>query len=399
VEGALQKEVEMGEELNNGVIQLSELVIDAYRDHNWWPFGDIADIKQINKQIGTRQYLHKDRQFTVQHRYFHAYSGYMRTNHTVLPDGKRNWEVNVNKPPPRFVTDAFLDMLQEEAKTHSILRWRHAYECYPWVADHLKSLFKLCIIEFGDDAPHSSKHKTFPNLHGFHALMHNMLVADQATGETVPDWYQSRGINYTALVLLGPSSGIQSYINRTGFTIEDKADLQYKGNDLLTLYYIGSTGPQDHGRGVMSAAMNQCTGEDIILHGSGMRDGADFTKITGEVCGPHYSRAMFTWNWPVSSIFNARFSDAFLFGAIQIIHDRHGELSHIGMKAGEHCLTFDGTAAHLWDIINEWKQPSMANRRRDMVLKGHAKILEVIKHYSHDAAYAKLLYDHREQLQ
>jgi len=374
-------------------------VLITYR-HNWgkWPVSQDTDFEAILAERVRSPYIYpeQDAALDVETSVYPQYLPYVRANDLNLPAGMLPGEVNNLKKPSSDVMDQLTEDLIALSKTHEILRWQHAYQCYPEVMSRVvrEGSFRLKILEFGDDCPGSSEFKTFPVAQFFDVLVYRMGVWDYATGVRTADKYQDLGLSRCILHIGGTSDHLLTWCQENEYSIRTRAEPDI---DLIFIGYRGDMNPPR--RRFLEELCRRVpeTHQPFLLRGWGMPDGdllprSDVNR-NGYVIAPYYARSRFGVNYPISSIYNGRLFDLFEMGVVQIVHDKHHELADFGYEDGIHYLEFDGTVDGLFAVMDHYRRNPMvlsqiaedAKNHTDAITQAHS-YREAIRH-----AYESLL--------
>lgn len=333
---------------------------------NKWPETDDTDYSDVLAYKWERRYTRGDVTIDLTAQRFPAFHAYHQVGCRELPGGLQPTQINSIIHPPQEVMDQQVRDLEHFGKGFQVLSWPGVFQCFAPVAAHLKRIFNFAVLATGDDCPGSSEYKTFPVCPFFDLAQHQMYVWNYETGQLTGDEYRKRGTTHTKFLAPGGGS--------SGFTVklaDDKFDIQEKirrirsGELTYGLAYVGLNGYPNPLRVSFLTQLNSewqrvhDLGLKTGLWGIGMRDGMLGQKLhpkgPGLFVAPVYQDALFTINYPVSSIFNSRLIDAWESGVIQLIPDKHGELAALGFKDGEHFIMFDGTLDGCIEKLREWK--------------------------------------------
>ena len=354
-------------------------------DPGWkkWPTSSDTDLQEIEKPFDYQ--LTPDLKMVCQT--YPAYAAYCHAGHLKLNPGCTTpGDINNLLLPDQCVIDQQIEDFTRLSKDYDIIRWHHSTQCFPPIADVLPSLFKLRILDFGDDCPGSSERKTFPVVHGFNAFIARMLIWEYATGIRTKDKYAALGMKHFYHHIGGPLDWLTVEWAKLGVSVADKWQAIIDGRvaNPLDLCFVGCIGYMNPARLAFLTELNARAGSfdfTCALHGKDMRD--DLLQPSYEA-GVHaaksvaalYSRSLFGVNFPASSFFNSRLLDLPLTGVVQILHDKNNELSEYDLKPYEHYLPFDGTVDGLFSTIAEAKKdlPAM----RNIAIRAEAKTIELV---------------------
>lgn len=332
--------------------EVVEQVRVAFR-YEWdtWPRGEGSFDSILAER---REFRVGDR--LVRERIYPVHLAFVRAGDRVLPIVPG--DINNLKPPSQKVLDQYvwdLEVLAADGVTSIV--WEHGMNCYPVVAAHLKRLFRLAILTFGDDCPGSSEIKTFPIAKHFDALIYNMFIWNGATGERAKDKYQALGIPYCVFAPNTETAGLENFIRDSAFDVEDKLAALEEGRAESTLVFVGAGFGESRMmivRGLLNERENLAAeGVTLKLLGSGMPGGLaspfqpPHPRGLGYPIGALYEDAAWGWNTPISSIFNCRLIDLIRMGVLQFICDRYGELREQGFLPEVHYAAYDGTPSGL----------------------------------------------------
>jgi hypothetical protein len=301
---------------------------------------------------------HEGQLYDVESTLFPAYACYsaigFSRRHPAFPN------INNTILPPKEVTSEQLLRLVELAKDHEVIVWDHAVQCFPPVAQFLKSLFKCAILIFADDCPGSSNIKTFPVAKYFHAYYHQMGVWSYEKGECIDDMYRGLGVERCYFKANSTTMGFSRRLVEAGFDLEAKAARIEQGTfPLVDLVYVGGFFGNTWRLGLLRQAGAVSGGVVTRFYGVGCRDGVlqprEPVERISEPLVSAYQDALFGVNPQQSSLFNTRLMDLWYAGVAQLIYDPHHELERQGFVAGEHYIPFDGSAAGLYTQVRAWK--------------------------------------------
>lgn len=294
------------------------------------------------------------------------YHAYAKAGCRDIPGDRHPLDINNFDPPPQEVLEQMVRDLEHFGKGCQAVIWNYAVQCFPFVTQHLKRIFNFSTLLFRDDCPGSSEHKTWMVAGDFNLVQHQMYVWNYETGQLTSDEYEARGTEYTQCISPpGTSLGIEPYIAKEGFDAGAKVQSILDGTVPTGLVYVGNSGYPNPIRREFIAQLNKRSEEleplglTSKLWGKGMRDGVLGERLSlagdGSYFAEEYVNALFTINYPVSSVFNARLLDSWRLGVIQLIPDRHDELPAFGFKNGTHFIKFDGTFKGFIETLWEWK--------------------------------------------
>ena len=388
---------------------IRELIIDHWGSAwNKWPNTDDTDFSAIRAAVHPAICASSSGDLLQIDRYYYpAYCAYAQAGHLHLPAGLPIGYIDVRKPPDAKVLRAQLETIKQYSQTCQSIRWRHGYQCYPEVSKELPGLFPIRILEFGDDCPGSSEHKTFPHAQYFNELIHNMYVWDFETGTRVSDKYIEHGLNSAHFVALCAASGTIAYAAEKGLTVEAKADLLRSGNPLpYGLVYVGCSGWLNKYRQAFNTELFQrraefhAVGLATRFYGQGGPDGYLEPRMppkgSGWTTAPLYWNALLGHNYAISSIFNARLFDLWLSGVGQLIYDKNHELADFGALPDEHYIAYNGTVDDLLRQAVAWSQDR--SRLADLIIRGRDKAREIMQTWSHERAFRSIYFKYLKEL-
>ena len=358
-----------------------------------FPEGTSVDFSAFHARRHPFRHVRLDgREVRWTYRMWDPYSAYggcpLPTGH---PQGIGRMIDNVHWIPPQSVMDRMVSALSEISKECSVLWWDSAIQCFPYVARHLKRLFRLCILNFGDDLPGSSDVKTFPVLPWFDVLIHAMYVWDPATGRTVPEAYAARGLRDCRFIAWGP---MQTACDDAWFA--RKMGRMRAGSLSVGLAWLGGSGMLPARRAVLAAAAAAPSASGTLagrtrIHGHGM-PGGWWTGSPADL----YAESEFGLNVAESSLFNGRFADLCVSGTIQVAYDPHGELPRFGFLDGVHCLRYDGSVSGLVGKIGQLSVNAEA--MAVMAEAARARFVEYRRRYDDAEVQSGVLLDYERQI-
>jgi hypothetical protein len=363
-------------------------------DGRLWPEGGSLDYTAFHAWKWPTSHETSDgRKFSWNMRQYDPYSVYLGES---LPAGMppRGREINNLEWLPSAAGQArMIADLERLSKECDVVVWDSAIQCSPAVAEHLKRLFPVSVLYFGDDCPGSSEIKTFPIARYFDAMIYSMHVWNADTGERAIARYGREGIQKFYFLPMVCSHGLTAWIADAKF---DPLAPRTKDIDLI---WAGSAGFTDRRRwtmGHITEAANRHPEHRCRLHGYGMRDGHinDHPKGLAYEVAALYSRSLCGVNMPESSIFNCRLFDLWETGVVQLAHDPHGELRDFGFVDGEHFLYWNGDGEHLMGLVQQCKDnPPWA---AEIARKAYLKRQEFSAEHTREKAMSRLYEDHFE---
>ena len=387
-------------------IEIHELAVDYSRSWGKWPTTSDTDYSAIHDAPSINGFRTNKYEVKIITHWYSIYSPFPRLGYKRLPHKALDWQIDIRtRPPPDFLALQLQD-LKDYATYCKVIRWRHAYECHPEVSSQLPDLFPLRILEFGDDCPDSSEYKSFPHAANFNALLHNMFTFDYQTGALVSDEYKKRGMAYTQFVCIPRSSGLINYILESNFDLEQKAASIAAGNKTeLGLILLCGAAYNMERRKFCGGLWNdkqklEAAGISSLMRGHNWPEGlllpTQHPLGSGYTVAPYYCKTLLGPNIQNSSIFNARLTDLWLTGVVQIICDKNDELAHFGIEAEKDYIPFDGSAAGCIDTAIAW-----FSRKRELAQimhNGAVTAQRMVATHGPAAAYQKLYEDHLELL-
>lgn len=346
-------------------LETQQLVVTERPAWNKWPSTADSDFSSVLDTRWTERYLSMDgdTELLVHNRLYPIYSTYQATG---APLNVPYPQINNTVLPDQHVLDRQLEDLQRFSRDCQVVKWEHAYQCFPSVAKHLPELFKLSILVFGDDCPGSSDLKSFPIAGYFDVLWHMMFVWNYDTGERTDIKYKSLGVKYCKFTPCANADGLLTWVNETGFDVATKIAATSERLANPSLVFVGSIGQSNMSRRAFfhelaGFARQQLpvAGWRTRLYGCGMPDGflepQQHPHGKGYIVAPIYVDATFGVNFAESSIFNTRLLDLWTMGVAQLVHDPHNELAVNGIHANEHYISYDGTCTDLLRQLEWWR--------------------------------------------
>jgi len=339
-------------------LSIEEVLIYLPPEPPLWPLGPSTDFSELESRRSKTTYRRGADSIEVTTRFHSAFSAYPRSGVMILPtEFQPAGHIDNTKVPPDQVVSMQVKELQSLAKECQVIRWLHGHQCSPAVAAEMKRLFPLTILCFGDDCPGSSEKKTFPVWKYFDALLHRMYIWDYESGLSVPQAYtkygQGSGTGRFYHHVGGPTDHLTTWLTEhPEHGLEKKCPSRPFG-------FLGAHGQLCPHR--FNFIKDLCSKRALLpqpasLYGHGMPEGylpILGTEAIGQTAARLYSDVATSMNIPMSSIFNGRFHDLPLSGVQQILHDKHGELSMVGLYPDEHYLQFDGTVNSLIETAHK----------------------------------------------
>lgn len=354
-----------------------------------FPEGQSTDFSAFHS--GMKEFRHVCRDGRVARSVYRMWDPYSAYGSHPLPAGQPRAGRAINNViwvPAKPVLDRMLSALEEIAKECSVLWWDSAIQCFPYVARNLKRLFRLCILNFGDDLPGSSDVKTFPVASNFDVLAHAMYVWDPTSGRTVPDIYAMHGIRDCRFLAWGPLHG---GVFTDEWFARKMARLRV-GSLPVRLAWLGSSGMGiGRSRVLAAAAALSGIGKPVVrLHGNGMPGGwwAGSPPVL-------YAESVFGLNVAESSLFNGRFADLCMSGTVQVAYDPYRELPRFGFQDGIHYVAYDGSGADLYAKITRSVDHEALARIAEAA---RTRFVEYRKEHDADEVRAGILLDYDQQI-
>lgn len=377
----------------------------ATHQHEWAKWPDTAD-RDYSSILAWRgewrfTYPEQDLDLVVVNRYLPVFKAYLDAKDEALVV-RFPWIDNTMLPSEQVRT-ALVAMLADAAHECVALRWEHAHQCTPPVAAHLREMFRLTSLNFGDDCPGSSEIKTWPVAHAFDALLYTMFVWDFASGQLTAPLYEARGVGRTYHIASGETSGLSQHLSAAGFSVEAKAEAVARGEQLpVDFVFVGMA----NGFPWRQRLMDQINAAGIPsmttrLHGVGMRDGEIGDRFPYQNAAPSlaslYPQCLLGVNPQQSSLFNTRLVDLWRCGIVQLIHDPWGELEHYDIRPREHYVAFDGSYEGLVRTVQACRENS---RALAPIIRAGAKAADRLsERASWVGAHSRLYLDHLTQLE
>ena len=362
------------------------LVVEHSPEWKKWPDTEDEDYTSVHEGAWTNVHEQGDIRIVVNSHYYPIYEAFSKTGHS-LSEGVHPLAINNLRIPPSKVIDQIIADLHFYGKDCQILSWPHLRHCYAPVAGKIKEIFNFAVFCFCDDCPQSSEYKSFPAAHGFDVGQYQMYIWDYTTGVLTGDRYKE--FNLANPVFSPPRGGtsyFSQYLAEDGFTEEKRLHDIREGALPVGLVYVGANGYPNPLRCTFLDLLNEHDDEieDLLskplrLWGYRMRDGVlgerNVPVGDGFFVAPEYNRSLFTINYPVSSLFNARLLDCWEAGVIQLIPDIHNELDTIKARDGEHFIKFDGSFDDMREKLAIWKDRPL--RLANIAAAGFKKAREV----------------------
>jgi hypothetical protein len=376
-------------------IQANELVIDYRKSWGKWPDTWATDYSRIEETSTPLKYVQGDHTIIGETFTYPVHAAYTRAGIALPEPGEASRRFTREATPPAVLQQMIRDLRRYEDRCQ-ILLWPHARQLHSVVAEQLPEIFPLRVLIFGDDAPQSSEHKTFPSARYFSALLHYMYIWHPQTGVLTAEMYRRHGLPNCKFVMLGPTEGLKQYLE--GFDLPGKAEGIRAGQlPPVGLAFVGCYGQSNFARNEAMAALAvqrerfHRLGLTTRLHGAAYAnsDGVlrPFRVDDGATVGALYTKTLFGPNWAVSSLFNRRLFDLWRCGVVQLLHDPHGELREFNILPGKHYIPFDGTISHCYETVQRWLQ--RPNGVADMILRAAALGQQLETRYSLDRILAE----------
>ena len=359
-----------------------EMVIVGYTPL-WkkWPLTQDMSYNDILSQRSDTLYHTTKGDVVIRTRHYPIHRGYVIAGHLETP--VKHPFINNLLPPPHKVMDAMLRDLRDIANDGvTICLWEHAYQCYPYVAQHLRNIFKHSIIVHADDCPGATEIKTQPVARHFDSAIHGNIIW-KLDGSKTEDLYKGWGVTDTHYLTLsvtggfmpgladwmkepdvkdakdaGVGSGIaplrQEGVPSTGksFDIDRRvAQLRAKAYTFDLAFVGGKLGqfrPKLNEPGTTAAF--RAAGLRTKIAGIGMRDGALLPRIPATLGGPVaqlYINSFSTLNLQFIGLMGTRPYDAWASGTLLLQWDPVGEMAEVGAQDGVHFVGYDGTIVDL----------------------------------------------------
>jgi len=372
-----------------------EAAIIGYRpDWQKWPdTGDTNYDSVLLQRNDTLYDLGDLGDVTLRTRWYPIHRGYAVANHLQLP--MQHPFINNLMNPWMPVLDAMIYDLECLANDGvQLVIWEHAYQCYPYVAQHLKRIFKHSVLIHCDDSPGATEIKTDPIAKFFDSAIVGNLIWTTA-GEKTKDLYARWGVIDTHYLALSTTGGFMEGLADAHGWVKPRED----GVGIAPLRHgfggaqTGYSGPPCHGRLDLDRRMAQLRAKDYdhdlsfvgggmggfrpllnhptttqtfnqaglrtVVAGIGMRDGPLMPRdpaTLGHTVAGLYLRSFAALNVPFIGLMGTRPFDAWASGTLLVQHDPVGELDGIGVRPGVHYADFDGTIAGLVQAVRYYQQ-------------------------------------------
>lgn len=353
-----------------------EAVIVGYLP-SWgkWPDSSDTDYNAILGQRVDAPYSLHGAPLTLRTRRYPVHRAYAVAGQLKLPPHTPHPFINNLNPPPQPVLDAMIYDLDCVARDGcQLCLWEHAYQCYPYVAQHLRRIFKHSILLHGDDAPGSTEIKTAPIAKFFDSVLHGNLVWHPG-GEHTAALYRRLGVADTHYVTMSMTGGFVEGLGAWGQHVEPapapgtvvmrrsplhpmvrraEVDLERRlaglraGQYQYDLVFVGANMGQQRpklNRPETTQAL-ATAGLRTKFHGVGMRDGELAPRnpaALGTPVAQLYLNAFAVLNLQFVGLMGTRVYDAWAAGNLLVQWDPVGELDLLGVRAGEHYAGYDGT--------------------------------------------------------
>lgn len=373
--------------------------------HEWqkWPDTNDRDYSDVLAWRGEWRFTYPehDLEIVVTNRYLPVFKAYLDAGDERLVV-RFPW-IDNTVLPSEAVRAALIAMLAEAAKECTALRWEHAHQCTPPVAAHLRGMFRLTSLNFGDDCAGSSEIKTWPVAHAFDAYVYTMFVWHFASGTLTAPLYTSRGVGRCYHIVSGETMGLSKHLAAASFSVEEKAAKVERGERMpVDFVFVGMANGFDWRKSLLEKVnTGGIPAVSTRLHGVGMRDGEIGDRFPYQNAAPSlaglYPQCLLGLNPQQSSIFNTRLIDLWRSGVVQLIHDPWNELAHYGIEAGRHYVAFDGTYTGLVKVAQ-----ACSRNARDLasIIRAGAAVADRLDQVaSWTGAHRQLYLDHLDQLE
>jgi len=308
---------------------------------------------------------------------------------------------NRTDPAPALVQKT-LELLRAQAQGAEMLTWFAAHQCWPSVAKELPSMFKLRVLNHGDDCTMSTPPRTIPVAPYFTVLAHWMQVYDVSTGERVPEVYARHGLHHCYHSGASLTPGTTALLaDSPNFSVAKKAAALRAGTLPQTDFIWVGTANGWGGRLQTAQSLNTMQwppGCKTKILGYGMRDGIllpahdhPHPKGLSYPAAELYVDSLTGANAALSSLFNLRLWDLWGCGVVQVAYDPHGELDDAGFIDGEHYFSVD-TYEEIPAVVERMKaNPALA---ADVILAAHEKANAYIETHDNLATTTRIVGDY-----
>jgi len=362
-----------------------------------WPDSEDRDYSSVLAKRELREYTVAGESIVVCMRWYPAHRAYVLAGVNKTPV----WHPSINNTvlPPQSVMDAMLKDLTDIANDSvTLCYWEHAYQCYPYVAQHLKRIFKHSILMHADDCPGSTELKTEPIAKYFDSVIHGNVIW-HPNGELTSSLYNRLGIQDTHYVALGVSAGFMKGLDNElsvgqVFSVEDRIEQLREGGYSYDMVFVG--GALGDQRAILNedktTALFKAAGLRTRILGVGMRDGTLHPRIPPDLGTPVaavYLSAFSVLNMPMVGLMGTRPFDAWASGTLLIQQEMTHELRHLGILSGEHYAPFNGTMEDLIRVVRYHQEHF--DETVKMIRAGYKYGMELSRRYNSKTAMESIL--------
>lgn len=373
--------------------EFKQLYIGAKPEWGKWPTSDDTDFSELISRDQVNEHLNVEGESVrIITRTLPIHSIYSVISYREKPpeypaiDNTLRPHAKIEKEQER--------VLSEMSQGMDGIYWDHVHHCHSSIAHVIPNLAPVRVINFADDCPNSSEHKTIPVAKYFTDLIHSMNVWDFGSGKRVSDLYAENGLSSCYFAPNGRTAGLDQGIDDIGFDFEERVDRIERGiYPKIDLGYVGLLGGNKYRRSILRRlAVGDIQGISVKAYGFGFPGGELGDRRDPLGCGyffPNlYSNVLFGLNAQMSSLFNTRLMDLWYMGVAQLIHDPHGEMGERGFLDGIHYIEFDGSAEDMREKILDWK--SRPKDLAQMLRKARKDSVEFLAEHNSGRALARI---------
>lgn len=393
-----------------------QAVVVGYRP-NWckWPDTIDKDFSNVLSHRFQHTYTTDNNTYTVTFRWYPVYRAYTVANDLNIPT-KHPFIDNTNPPSQTVIGQMIRDLSDIANDGCELCLWENMYQCFPQVAEKLRGTFKHSIMIHANDCLIATSKNTEPVAAFFDSVIHGNIIW-KSDGALTKDLYKSLGVEDTHYMVLGTTGGFidgllrcygKQAIGDTGSGIspvrlcteqtQSTIDISARIESLAKHAYHNDLVFVGGGMGEHRAALNaaakvfDASGLNVKLYGIGMRDGPLLPRdpaTLGSSIPSLYLDSFAVLNRQFIGLMGTRPFDAWATGNVLVQCDPVGELDQIGVLAGTHYASYDGTINGLIDVVRYYKKHS--DEAIEIAKAGNMIGVHLIKTYSINNAIETIL--------